>query len=245
MQFVDLIVDPKRPWLLHYIVAGGLVYAPTDEEIESGDFALRVLKHIERLEKEGTAIIEASLFEALNAKDRKFLVPYTKKWAQESRFSREDLRMLLKMGSSSSLQQSFKKLNSKFGFRSGGKTKITTSEFAEILNRAEQLKPAIEKILDELSSGTSHTLGEILAYCRKDYPEACDFLSRHIQLFRQAFNDKRVLSRATKRVSAKARALADAMAGVDYGLAFSTSIERVGEARRYRLPSSDLPQIAD
>jgi hypothetical protein len=243
-QFVDLIVDPKRPWLVRYIVTGGLDRIPTDEEIDSGDFALRVLKCIERLERDGTEIIEASLFEALNAKDRELLVPYTRKWAQEACFSRENLRMLLKMGSSSSLKQSFKKLNSKFGFRGGGRTKITLEDFDKILNRAEQLRPAIEKILKELSSQTSHTLEEILEYCRKDYPQACDFLSLHVQRFQQAFNDRRVGNRATKRISARAGALADAMAGTDYGLAFSTSIEKVREARRFALPeepSSDSP----
>ena len=82
------------------------------------------------------------------------------------------------------------------------------------------------KILKELSSQTSHTLEEILAYCRKDYPQACEFLSRNIERFQQASKDKHVMKRATKRISAKARVLADAMAGTDYDLAFSTSIKR-------------------
>lgn len=240
-QFVDLIIDPKRPWLIRYIVAGGLSQVPTDEEIDSGDFALRVLNRIDRLEKEGTEIIEASLFEALNNRDRDFLVPYTRKWAQEAGFTRGDLRMLLKMASSSSLKQSFKNLKSKFAFRSGGATKITRNEFEEILSRAEQLRPAVEKILTELGSQTSHTIEEILAYCRKDYPPACDFLSLHIQRFHQAINDKRVVNRATKRIPARAGAIADAMAGTDYGLAFSTSIERVREARRFLLPEDPSP----
>jgi hypothetical protein len=243
-RFVDLIVDPKRPWLVRYIVAGGLKHIPTDEELDSGDFALRVLNQIDHLEREGTWLIEASLYEALNTGDREFLVPYTKRWAQEAAFSYESLRLLLKMGESSSLKQSFKRLSAKFAFRSGGSTKITRHQFDKILSRAEQLRPAIEKILKELSSHTSHTLEEILEYCRKDYPQACDFLSLHIQRFQQAFNDRRVVNRATKRISARAGALADAMAGTDYGLAFSTSIEKVREARRSAWPeepSSDSP----
>ena len=247
-QFVDLIVDPKRPWLVRYIVTGGLDRIPTDEEIDSGDFALRVLNRIRRLEQEGTEIIEASLYEALSDGDKDFLVPYTRKWAKKAGFSREELRMLLKMGKSSSLRQSFKKLNSKFAFRSGGKTKIPHSQLGKILSRAEQLRPAIEKILQEQFSDTSHTLEEILGYCRKDFPEACDFLTLHIQRFRQAFNHNRVVSRAKTRISARAGVLADAMAGTDYGLAFSTSIEKVGEARRATRrqgPPLDSPQISD
>ena len=41
-QFVDLLVDPKQRWFVRYIVMGGLDHIPTDGEIDSGDFALRV-----------------------------------------------------------------------------------------------------------------------------------------------------------------------------------------------------------
>jgi hypothetical protein len=242
-QFVDLVVDSKRPWLVRYIVMGGLNHIPTEEEINSGDFALQVLNRLERGE---TEMIELELYEALDAGDREFLVPYTRKWAQEASLSREELRMLLRMGESSSLRHSFKRLNSRFDFRSGGQNKIARSQFDRILDRAEQLRPAIQKILNELSSSSSHTLEEILEYCRKDYPEACAFLLGHIQRFQQAFNDKRIANRAIKRVPARARALADAMAGTDYQLAFSTSIEKVREARRIALhkePPSNSPHI--
>jgi hypothetical protein len=244
-QFVDLLVDPKCTWFVRYIVMGGLDHIPTDEEIDSGDFALRVLNRLERGE---TEMIEVSLYDALNTGDREVLVPYTKKWAQDYAFSRDDLRMLLKMGKSSSLRSSFKRLNSKFEFRSGGKMKLSPGQHDKILKRAEQLRPAITKILNELATGTSHSLEEILEYCRKDHPGACNFLSLHLQRFQQAFNAKRVMNRATKRISSKARALADAMAGTDYELAFSTSIEKVGELRRMarrQNPRSDPPQISD
>jgi hypothetical protein len=244
-QFVELLLDPKRSWFVRYIVTGGFDHIPTDQEIDSADFALRVLNYLERGE---TEMIEESLYEALSAGDREMLLPYTKRGAQEAAFSREDLRLLLKMGNSSALKNSFKRLNSKFDFRSGGKTKITLAQYEKILKRAEQLRPAIEKTLHELASNTSHTLAEILEYCRKDHPGACDFLSLHFQLLQQAFNDKRVVKRATKRISARARALADAMAGTDYELAFSTSIEKVGEARRIarrQKPLSNSPQISD
>ena len=244
-QFVDLLVDPKRSWFIRYIVTGGLDHIPTDEEIDSGDFALRVLNRLEEGEAE---MIEVSLYKALNTGDREVLVPYTRKWAQGYGFSRENLRMLLKMGKSSSLRHSFKRLNSKFDFRSGGKIKISPSQYDKILKRADLLRPAMEKILNELSSDTSHTLEEILDYCRKDHQEACNFLSLHLQSFQQAFNDKRVMDRAKTRISARAGVLADAMAGTDYGLAFSTSIEKVGEARRAkrrRGPHLDSPQISE
>jgi hypothetical protein len=35
-RFVDLVIDPKRPWLLRYILMGGLDRIPTEDEIDSG-----------------------------------------------------------------------------------------------------------------------------------------------------------------------------------------------------------------
>jgi hypothetical protein len=210
-------------------MTGGLEHIPTEEEIESGKFALDVLNRIDRGE---TQLIETAIYDALSTRDRQVLMPYTKEWAMHAAFSREQMAMLLKVGRSSTLQHSFKKLKSTFGFRVGGKTKLAPNQYARTLERAEQLRPAIEKILKEQASDTAHSLPEILQYCKKDYPKACDFLALHLRRFQQAFNDKRVLNRATKRTSAKALALADAMAGTDYGLAFSTSIEKVREARR-------------
>jgi hypothetical protein len=244
-QFVELLVDPKQGWLVHYIMTGGLDHIPTEEEIESGEFALRVLG---RLKHGETQLIEVSLYEALTTGDREMLVPYTKQWALGAAFSREEMRLLLNMGTSSSLRHSFSQLKSTFKFRVGGTTKLAPGQYVKILERAEQLRPAIEAILNELASGTSHTLEEILEYKRKDHPGACRFLSLHLQRFQQAFNDKRVMDRARKRISARARALADAMAGTDYELTFGTSIEKVGEVRRIarrRNLAPDSPTISD
>jgi len=236
-QFVELIVDPKQAWLVAYILNGGLNRIPTEEEFESGKFALHVLN---RLERDETEIVEHYLWEALTTGDRKTLVPYCKQWALNASFTDEEMRMLLKMGKSSSLRQSYKRLNSKFRFHRGATPKLALGQYPKALERADQLRPAIEKVLTELASRTLNTLPEILEYCRKDYPEACEFLLRHIRLLEQAFKDKRVMNRATKRISAKARALADAMAGSEYGLSFSTSIERVRQARRSARPQSSL-----
>lgn len=244
-QFVDLLVDLKQGWLVHYIVTGGLDHIPTDQEIDSGKFALHVLNRIEDGE---TELIEVQLYEALTIGDRSFLVPYTKKWSTEAVLSPDEMRRLLKMGKSASLQHSFKQLKSVFKFRVGGKIKLPRGQRDRILKIAEQLRPAIEKILAELDSDTAHSLPEILEFHRKKYRDACDFLLVHLARFQRAFKDKRVMNRATKRPSARARALADAMAGTDYGLAFSTSIEKVREARRIAgraKPPLNSPQITD
>lgn len=228
-QFVDLVVDPKQEWMVPYILTGGLDHIPTDEEIESGEFALGVLNRLERGE---TELVEASLYEALTTRDRDVLVPYTTQWAIGATLTNEEMKMFLKIGNSSFLRKSFKQLSSKFKFHRGAKPKLATGHYHKALKRAEQLRPAIEKLLTELASPTTHTLPEILKYCQKDHREACKFLLRHLRRLQLALNDKRVMNRARKRISARDRALANAMAGTDHKLAFSTSIERVREARR-------------
>jgi hypothetical protein len=229
-QFVELIVDPKQEWMVLYLMTGGFDQVPTDDEVESGKFALKVLNRLERGE---TQLIEVSLYEALTTGDREVLVPHTKEWATAARLTDVQMRLLLRIGKSSFLRQSHKQLGSRFRFHRGPKAKLALSQYHKVLERAEQLRPAIEKVLTELASPTAHTLSEILKYYEKDYPEPCKFLLRHLARFQQAFNEKRVMDRAKKRISARARVLADAMAGTEYDLAFSTSIERVRQARRF------------
>jgi len=95
-------------------------------------------------------------------------------------------------------------------------------------------------VVTELASPTAHTLQEILEYCRRDYTEPWKCLLLHLLRFQQALNNKGLMNRAKKRISARARVLADAMAGTDHKLAFSTSVERVREARRCARPQDPL-----
>jgi hypothetical protein len=92
------------------------------------------------------------------------------------------------------------------------------------------LEPAILKLLT--LPKTSRTLDEALDYLKKDHPQACEFLSRHIGQFQQAMEDPSLLNRAKKNMKGRARVLAEAMAGADHKLTFSTSRERVRRARK-------------
>jgi hypothetical protein len=80
------------------------------------------------------------------------------------------------------------------------------------------LEPAISKVL--ALPKTSRSLGKALHYLEKDHPDACKFLGRHIQRFQQALSDPALLRRAKKNPEARARVLAEAMAGSDYQLSF-------------------------
>lgn len=125
-RFVDLLVDPKQGWFVYYLMTGGLDHVPTEEEIESGKFALNVLNRIARGE---TQLIEVPLYEALDSGDREFLLPYTKRWAENAAFSTSEMRLYLKIGRSAALLHSFKRLKSTLGLRVGGKTKLPAGQY--------------------------------------------------------------------------------------------------------------------
>jgi hypothetical protein len=229
-QFTDMILDPNKEWLIEYLMARGFETVPTWEELNSDKFALSVLDKL-RL---GSWLVEQWLYEALRAKDREKLVPYFKNLAQSGGLAKDDLDRLLAVGKSAVLRESLKKLGASFSSHRGPQPKLPVWRYSELLKTAELLKPAIQKVL-ELAGTTSRTLPETLQYLQKDHSLACEFLFRHSNVLEQALVDPRLLRRAKKSIPARARVLADAMAGKDHKLTFSTSIERVRQARR--LPS--------
>jgi hypothetical protein len=232
-DFVDMILDSRKPWVFQHLIDGGFQTVPSWEDLNSGKFALEVL-HTRR---EGGRLWEPWLFDALVNANRPLLIPYFKKHAQDKRLPKDALTRLLEIGKSSTLRKSFKALAKPFSSHRGPKPKLPTEKNAEARETAELLQPAILKLLEIPS--TSHTLVETLQFLHKDYPKACEFLLRHVHLLQQALKDPKLLRRAAKRIEARSRVLADAMAGADYELSFSTSLERVRQARRL-LPQNSL-----
>ena len=234
--FVDGILDPRQPWLVDYALSGGFNTVPTEEYIESGRFAWAV----RQAATQGWTAAEW-MYEAFQQRDKEKLVQWYKKHAKAAKLGRDDMAILIECTKSKTLKRSLKGLGEPFIFRKGPKPQLPRGDqSAEALRLAELIYPAVLRVLTELSTGTAHTIGEILQYLQKDYPEACEFLIRHSSRFEVCLKDPAVLRRASKRFPARARAIADAMAGSEYGVMFSTSMERVGEARRRRKQS---PQI--
>jgi hypothetical protein len=167
------------------------------------------------------------------------LVPWAKQQAKERKLTKDEMARLLDSLKSEKLKQSLKGLRDSFRFRRGPTPRIAQDQYKALLKTAELLRPAVSKLLVE-SPSTSHTLREILKYLQKDYPIACAFLLRHEFRLAEALKHPKLLERAHKR-RARAGVIASAMAGCDYKLAFSTSIERVREARRRlkQSPKSD------
>jgi len=229
-QFVDMILDHRKPHLWRHFAYGGFQIPPTSKELNSDKFARDLLE----VESEGGALWEFEVMEALLAHDRRILVPFIKKDARDKKWTRDELERFLEVGKSDVLRKSFKELARPFSSHRGAEVKLPVGEYHKVLETAELLKPAILDLI-ELIPKTTRTLVEALQFLQKDHPRACEFLVRHVHLLQRALIDARVSRRATKRIDARARVLADAMAGADYGLSFSTSVERVRQARRLGL----------
>lgn len=112
-----------------------------------------------------------------------------------------------------------------------GRPSEVTAVRSELASFAEeQLAPLILNVLQAQERGTRYSLREYLEIARRDFPKASAFLLRHLASFEKALADPTLLARG-KQSSTRAQVLADAMAGADYGLKFSTSLKRVGEGR--------------
>jgi hypothetical protein len=224
-QFVDGILDSRQPWLVEYVLAGGFSRIPTYGEIESGDLALSILHRLG-----GDWFAEEWKANALFARDRPPLVAWIKKITSEQKRTRDEMSRLLACVNSKVLKRSLTALQRKMTFLPGAKPKLPSDRYSVILEAAASLEPTILKLLT--LPETSRSLGEALDYLKKDHPQACDLLSRHIEQFQRALADPSLLKRAKKNIKGRARVLAEAMAGADHQLTFSTSRERVRRARK-------------
>jgi hypothetical protein len=226
-QFAALILDPRQPWLVDYVMNNGFAAIPTEEEIASGRI---VLKMLESFKQEPTGLIEVSAYEALTKPDPRALAAWVLKRSIQCKLTRDQMSRLLDCGTSKVLKKSFKALGKTFNSEPGAKPKLPREQYSVLLETAEMLQPAILRFL--AIPKTSRTLGETLSYLKKDYPQPCEFLSRHIVQFQRALDDASLRNRAKRNVEGRARILAEAMAGSNYQLTFSTSRERVRRARQ-------------
>lgn len=224
-QFVDGILDSRQPWLVQYLLAGGFSKIPTEDEINSGDLALGILSLLER-----DWLVEQWKADAFRTRDRPPLVAWIKETISKQKRTKDEMSRLLACVNSKVLKRSLKALQKKLAFRPGANPKLPADQYSVVLGTAELLEPAISQFL--AFPKTSRSLGDTLHYLKKDHPKACEFLNRYVQRFHQALDDPALLQRAKKNTEARARVLAQAMAGSDYDLSFSTSRERVRQARR-------------
>jgi len=176
-----------------------------------------------------TELWEAWLYEAIVEGDRDKLIPYIVQRSELLEINDDEMSRLLAAVNPTVLRASQKQLEKKFSFRPGAKAKIPTSQYPHLVKVADLLQPAILSVLK--LPPTTRTISERLRYLKKDHSEACRFLTLHMDRFQEALDNDNLLERAKKSLEARARVLAEAMAGAEYELKFSISRERLRKAR--------------
>ncbi len=115
--------------------------------------------------------------------------------------------------------------------KSGPAPKLPPAQYPRLANRGTELAPVIFKLMELRAGGSQRTLEDLLDSLKNDHPRACVYLHQHIDQLKQALIDKQLSKRATKP-STRASAIADSVAGAQYGYDIRTSYERAREGRR-------------
>lgn len=228
-EFVDLLLVPENEWLRCYFLKGGFT-----RPIQSiSELAINIVQSID-----AEVIMSAELLDALQSGDRKYLIGYVKTNLRKAQLSVAELSRIFRSLNSSKLRKTIIQTGNIFPADSGPAPKIPHYKYQEIADIGLQLAPVIEELLIGRDRRSRHSTEDILKHEMKDHPEACAFLLRHLHRLDEAFSDAKLYKRA-KKIPQRARLLADALAGSDYGLSFRTSLDTVRDTRKRSLPSPE------
>lgn len=172
---------------------------------------------------------------ALEKRDRPALISAISTVLRNDRMSQKDLGQLprivedvLPSAFRAALRDAAKNI---FPTKPGPTPKAARREYPKMAQLGDRLAPVCEIVLSELQKETKHTVKEILDFVALDHPAEAAFLLKFLARFESALKDEKLASRA-KGLKARARLMADAMAGAEYGLELRTSLERTREGRR-------------
>ena len=110
-QFIDAVLDPNRPWLIEYLLKREFPPVPSEENITSGQFAIKVYEAI-YFEKLGPWW----LYEAIQQRDREKLVRWAKREAKDRKLTEDEMGRQLDSTKSETLERSFKGFRALFAF---------------------------------------------------------------------------------------------------------------------------------
>lgn len=222
-RFVNRLLDPKQSWFRKIILEG--LKRP-----EQSKWIAREMGSPDDVH--GTAW--AKQFEiSLQRRKRKRLLELLKAEFVRSPIPRGSERAILSLGDPAIVRKGMLEIAKQFSGKPGRKALIEGPEYQKVAAIAGKLYPVILKLLQELGSGTKRTVQELLEFWQPDHPTACSFLLRNLPRLQEGLN-ARALPRPAKKLQTRARVLSEALAGTEYGLTFSTSIERVREGKRAR-----------
>jgi hypothetical protein len=183
-------------------------------------------------------LIDEWLYDAINTRDRQTLVTRFAAAARQKGLDKDQLARLLACTNFKQLKKSIKGLAEPFKFRPGPQAP-TQCQYDEALTRADSLERILLQFLHEQSRKTSNSPREILNYLAKDFREAANFLLKNLSVLEACLRSEYLLQKAKTRPHARARLLADAVAGsVHLGRKPSTAVEYLRSERRKRRKSS-------
>ena len=218
---VDQILDPSDSWKRDFLLGGRDNPGPLDE----------LLRGIGYKPTQFGGLSGQKFAEAIEKRDRATLIAAYKAYIFANPPNVGQALAALQLNKPERWRSVLKGVGQAFKAKVGRKPKLPRGFYPELAAKSDQLFPVLKKLLSEQKTGTRRTTRELLKFWKKDCPEPCAFLLRHISRLELILKDAKLLQRAT-RPDSRARLIADAMAGADYKLAFRTSIERAQEARR-------------
>lgn len=220
-RLVDRLLDPTQPWSRKCILEG--LKRPEQAKWLAREIGLPDDVHDTAWAKQ---------FEiSLQRRNRKRLIELLKAEFVRSPIPRGCETTVLSLGDPAILRKGMLEIAKRFSGKPGRKPLIEESEYQKLAAMAGELYPVILKLLQELDRGTKRTVRDLLEFWQLDHPTACGFLLRNLPRLQEGLN-ARVLPRPAKKLPTRARVLSEALAGTEYGLTLSTSIERVRQGKR-------------
>jgi hypothetical protein len=113
----------------------------------------------------------------------------------------------------------------------GRKRKISPEQWPVLLERSQQLQPAIWALIKAHRVVRKRSLNECLRYIEADYPEQTGFLLAREARLKQVLADKKLLGQVATEEST-CRLVADAIAGAEFALSARYSLQLCRTARR-------------
>jgi hypothetical protein len=220
-NFADMILDPSTPWVRTSILTGLQLPETSKEVARRSGFPAGIF------DSPACKVFA----DALERMDRNRLGEILMSELLRDPPTKEQAEGILKLGDPSLMRGALREAERMFQGKRGRKPKIAKRDYPKLAERASTLRPIILKLLAAIRSDSRSSIRDLLESWKAECPEACTFLLHHLGRLELALKDQRLRARASG-LEARAGVLAEALAGADYKLRFSTSIERTREGRR-------------
>lgn len=226
-QYVDAILDPRRPWLKEFILVFGFPKIPTQWQIESGALAAKMREAIS-----ADYFVDEALFLALEQRDRKALITTFTKIAKARQLTHDELERLLLSVDSKELKKSIKALGDPFK-TPPGPVPPTAGQYDHALKLSDDLHLLLLRLLQEQATGTTNTTQDIIQFIAKDFPGTVGLVIENLALLEDVLQDRHLQGKA-KKTRTRARVLADALAGAVHLKLMPSTAREYLRAERYR-----------